>query len=216
MSAGPIGFFGGTFNPIHYGHLRSALELRESLQLAEVRMVPAAEPPHRAAPACPAAVRAELVALAVADEPGLSCDSRELERDGPSYTIDSLRELRAELGGQTSLCLIVGADAVAGLESWHRWRELIDYAHLVVIARPGWELPASGTVADWLQQHSTGAAETLQHNPCGRVILQQLRPLAIASTEIRELVASGRSPRYLVPDVVWERIRELDLYRDGQ
>ncbi len=216
MSAGPVGFFGGTFNPIHYGHLRSALELRETLGLAEVRMVPAAQPPHREAPACPATLRAQLVALAVADEPGLCCDLRELEREGPSYTVDSLRDLRSELGGQTSLCLILGADAVVGLDGWHNWHDLIEYAHIVVIARPGWQLPEAGQVADWLQQHLTDTAETLQHNPCGSVILQQLRPLAISSTEIRQLVGAGRSPRYLVPDAVWERIRELDLYRDGQ
>ena len=212
----PIGVFGGTFDPIHYGHLRSALELRETLGLAEVRMVPAAQPPHREAPACPATLRAELVALAVADEPGLCCDLRELEREGPSYTVDSLRDLRSELGGQTSLCLILGADAVAGLDGWHHWHDLIEYAHIVVIARPGWQLPEAGQVADWLQQHLTDTAQTLQHNPCGSVILQQLRPLAISSTEIRQLVGAGRSPRYLVPDAVWERIRELDLYKDGQ
>lgn len=216
MTAGPVGFFGGTYNPIHYGHLRSALELRETLQLAEVRLVPAAQPPHREEPALSAQLRAELVELAVADEPGLYCDKRELEREGPSYTIDSLGELRQELGAAMPLCLIVGADAVAGLDSWRRWRELLDFAHLLVIARPGWEMPAAGTVADWLQEHLTSTAATLQHNPCGSVMLQELRPLAISSTEIRQLVAAGRSPRYLVPDVVCERIRELGLYRDGQ
>jgi nicotinate-nucleotide adenylyltransferase len=216
VTAGPVGFFGGTFNPVHYGHLRSALELRETLGLAEVRMVPAAQPPHREAPVLSAAQRAELVSLAVRDEPGLRCDMRELEREGPSYTIDSLRELREELGAPTPICLIVGADAVAGLDSWHRWRELLHFAHLVVIARPGWELPEEGLVAELLQQHLTEQPETLQHNPAGSVILQELRPLAISSTEIRALVGAGRSPRYLLPDVVWERIRELGLYRDDQ
>ena len=113
MNPAPVGILGGTFNPVHHGHLRAALELRERLGLAEVRLMPAAQPPHRETPDCPAELRAEMVSLAIADEPGLVCDRRELLRQGPSYTIDSLEELRAELGEQTGLCLIVGVDAVA-------------------------------------------------------------------------------------------------------
>ncbi|MCZ6829231.1 MAG: nicotinate-nucleotide adenylyltransferase, partial [Gammaproteobacteria bacterium] len=193
MRRTPVGILGGTFNPIHYGHLRSALELRERLGLAEVRLMPAAQPPHRQAPACPASLRADLVSLAVAGEPGLSCDRRELQREGPSYTVDSLQELREELGPDLSLCLIVGADALGALDSWHRWLELTALAHIVVLVRPGWELPQSGLVATWLQQHLSEAASELQESPAGRVILQRLRPLDISSTEIRQLIASGQS-----------------------
>jgi nicotinate-nucleotide adenylyltransferase len=208
----PTGILGGTFNPVHYGHLRSALELREALGLAEVRLMPAAQPPHREAPDCCASLRADLVSLAVAGEPGLSCDRRELQREGPSYTVDSLQELRAELGPDASVCLIVGADALAALDSWHRWRELTDLAHIVVLARPGWEVPQAGRVAQWLRQHLVEAASDLRESAAGGVILQRLRPLAISSTEIRELVGSGRSPRYLLPDAVWERIKSAGLY----
>jgi len=212
VSSRPIGIFGGTFNPIHCGHLRSALELREQLQLAEVRMMPAAAPPHREAPECPAEFRAELVELAIAGEPGLVCDRRELARPGPSYTYDSLRELRTEFGAERSLCLVVGADAVAALDTWHRWRELVQLAHLVVIARPGWQVPESGAVAGWLEQHMTTDASVLQREPAGHILLQQLRPLDISSTEIRHMIAAGRSPRYLVPDVVWQHIQDRALY----
>jgi len=175
-------------------------------------MMPAATPPHRETPDCPAEFRAELVELAIAGEPGLVCDRRELDRPGPSYTYDSLRELRTEFGAGRSLCLVVGADAVAALDTWHRWRELVQLAHLVVIARPGWQVPESGAVAGWLEQHMTTDASVLQREPAGHILLQQLRPLDISSTEIRHMIAAGRSPRYLVPDVVWQHIQDRALY----
>ena len=212
MRRAPVGILGGTFNPIHYGHLRSALELRERLGLEQVRLMPAAQPPHRAVPDCPATLRADMVSLAVRGEPGLLCDRRELHREGPSYTVDSLQELRTELGVEQSLCLIVGADALYALDSWHRWQDILGLAHIVALARPGWELPQSGQVANWLQQHLCEAVTDLRESPAGRVILQRLRPLDISSTEIRQLIASGTSPRYLLPDVVWEHIKSAGLY----
>jgi nicotinate-nucleotide adenylyltransferase len=212
VTAGPIGIFGGTFNPIHFGHLRSALELREVLGLEQIRLMPSARPPHRNEPDCSAQMRAQLVELAVADEPGLICDTRELDREGPSYTYDSLLQLRKEVGQDVSLCLIMGADAVAGFDSWHRWQDILELAHVVVMARPGWRLPREGQVAHWMQQHLTTRGATLQHKPCGTILVQQLRPLDISATEIRHLVAAGKSPRYLIPDVVWARIREAGLY----
>jgi nicotinate-nucleotide adenylyltransferase len=212
---GPIAILGGTFNPIHHGHLRSALELRQRLHLAEVRLMPAAVPPHRAAPDCPAQLRAEMVRLAVADEEGISCDSRELSRPGPSYTIDSLTEIRAQMGADASISLVMGTDAVAQLDSWHSWRQLIEFAHIIVIARPGWELPQQGEVAAWLQQHLTQTTATLQHEPCGGVYVETLTPLAISSSEIRRQIGAGESPRYLLPDVVWQTIQSAGLYGHG-
>ncbi len=215
MNPGPVGILGGTFNPIHYGHLRSAVELRDHLGLAQIRLMPAAVPPLRDKPCCTALQRAEMVRLAVADEPGLLWDERELQREGPSYTIDSLQEIRAELGMDASLILILGTDAVSRLDNWHRWQELLEYAHLVVIARPGWELPQTGVVGAWLRRHLTAAAATLQHRPCGGVFLETLRPLAISATEIRQLIAVGQSPRYLLPDTVWKLIQSAGLYGCG-
>lgn len=212
MKQAPLGILGGTFNPVHYGHLRSALELLEQLELAEVRLMPAAVPPHRQLPDCPAQQRVEMLRLAIGNEPGLVCDARELAREGPSYSIDSLQEIRAEYGAQRSVCLIMGADAVAGLDSWRRWTELLNYAHLVIIARPGWELPRTGVVGNWLQQHLGTERATLRQQPAGSVYVETLRPLAISSTEIREMVAAGKSPRYLVPDAVWEHIQSAGLY----
>lgn len=211
--AAPIGVLGGTFNPIHHGHLRSALELVELLGLEQLRLIPCARPPHREAPDCSAEQRAAMVELAVAGEPRLCCDRRELERDGLSYTVDTLASLRSEWGAERPLCLVLGYDAVATLDSWHRWRELLDYAHIVIIARPGWELPHGGTVAEWLSEHRVSGPEALGKAPAGAVLSLALRPLAIASTDIRTLLAQGRSPRFLLPEPVLDYIEIHQLYR---
>jgi nicotinate-nucleotide adenylyltransferase len=208
----PVGVFGGTFNPVHFGHLRSALELAERLQLAQLRLMPCAVPPHREAPACDARHRLAMLELAVAGEPVLAFDDRELRRGGTSYTIDSLIELRRELGPGGSLCLVMGCDAVRALTTWHRWDELLDWAHVAVIARPGWELPASGPVAHWLHGHRISDPAALRQRSHGGVVVAELRPLAISSTEIRALIARGSSPRFLLPDAVLEYIRVHDLY----
>jgi nicotinate-nucleotide adenylyltransferase len=208
----PVGVFGGTFDPVHYGHLRSALELVEHLDLHHLRLMPCAVPPHREQPACSAVHRAAMVELAVADEPRLCCDRRELEREATSYTIDSLAELRRELGAGRSLCLVMGCDAVLQLTGWHRWQELLDWAHVVVIARPGWQLPAAGPVADWLRQHLLAGSAQLRQQASGGILVAQLRQLAISSTEIRHLLAAGRSPRYLLPQAVLDYIQTHHLY----
>jgi nicotinate-nucleotide adenylyltransferase len=205
--------FGGTFDPVHYGHLRSALELVERLQLERLRLMPCARPPHRAAPPCSAEHRAAMVELAVAGEPRLHCDTRELGRAGASYTIDSLIELRDELGAETGLCMVMGCDAVLGITGWHRWQELLDWAHVIILARPGWVLPQSGEVADWLRQHRLDEPGALRRQSAGGILIQELRRLDISSTEIRQLLAAGRSARYLLPQSVLEYIRDHQLYR---
>ena len=210
---GPVGVFGGTFDPVHYGHLRSALELVERLQLQQLRLMPSAVPPHRDMPTCSADHRAAMVELAVAGEPRLACDSRELQRQGTSYTIDSLMELRRELGEERGLCLVMGCDAVLAITSWHRWQELLNWAHVVVIARPGWQLPEVGEVADWIQRHRLGSPGQLGEQPCGGVLVEELRPLAISSTEIRGLLATGHSARYLLPQAVLDYIESHSLYQ---
>jgi len=211
-SLAPLGLLGGTFNPVHYGHLRSALELVERLQLEQLRLMPSAVPPLRELPRCSAQHRAAMVELAVAGEPRLVCDSRELQRPGKSYTIDSLTELRQEVGAQRGLCMVLGCDAVLHICSWHRWRELLDLAHVVVIGRPGWELPHSGEVAKWLQQNRLASASELSRRPAGGIVIEELRPLAISSTEIRAILAAGKSARYLMPQSVLDYIQTNNLY----
>ena len=207
-----VGVFGGTFNPVHYGHLRSALELVERLQLEQLRLMPSASPPHRDAPECSAERRAAMVELAVTGEPRLVCDAREMQRPGKSYTIDSLIELRGELGAQQGLCMVLGCDAVQDIATWHRWQELLDWAHIVIITRPGWQLPRAGELAQWLKTHQLESPELLRQRPCGGIVIEELRPLAISSTEIRDLLASGRSARYLMPQSVVDYIQAHTLY----
>jgi len=207
-----VAMLGGTFDPIHAGHLRSAVELRETLGFDEIRFVPCHVPPHRAAPIASASQRLRMLELALEGEPGLTVDSRELQRDAPSYSIDTLTALRAELGPDTALSLVMGMDAFEHLDSWHRWRELRDYAHIVVIARPGSALPQTGAVAEWLSAHRA-AAETLQQRCCGSVVCVELTPWPISATAIRGTIGNGRSPRYLLPDAVWRYIRQQRLYQ---
>jgi nicotinate-nucleotide adenylyltransferase len=207
-----VGVFGGTFNPVHYGHLRSALELVEKLKLEQLSLLPSALPPHRDAPNCSAERRAEMVHLAVSGESRLVCDAREMQRPGKSYTIDSLIELRGELGAQQSLCMVLGCDAVQDIAMWHRWQELLDWAHIVIITRPGWQLPRTGQVAQWLKTHQLESSALLRQRPFGGIIVEELRPLAISSTEIRDLLASGRSARYLLPQPVLDYIQTHKLY----
>lgn len=206
------GYFGGTFDPIHNGHLRMALELSEQLDFDDFSLVPCHRPPHRESPGCGDRGRAEMVRLAIADCPSLRLDDRELRRDSLSYTIDTLQQLREECGERVSLCWCVGMDSLVNLSTWYRWRELLDFAHLVVVARPGWQLPESGEVAQWLQQHRA-EPEVLRHKACGHVVLQPLSLLDISATDIRRRVAGGNSVQFLMPNAVWRYIQTNKLYR---
>jgi len=211
----PVAVFGGTFDPVHFGHLRSALELVDVLNLKELRFMPAAQPPHRGAPVVSAEHRAAMLDLAVAGEPRLRCDRRELKRDGPSYSVLSLQELREEIGPDRPLCMVLGADALAGLPRWHRWEEVFELAHLVALARPGWDWPGEAALTRLLRERRV-EAPALAAAPAGGLCLQTLRPWDISATAIRGLLQSGLSPRYLLPERVLDYINEHALYRDQQ
>lgn len=206
-----LAIFGGTFDPIHIGHLRSAIEVREVLACDELRFIPCHRPPHRAEPSANSEQRLRMLELAIADEPGLTIDAREIRRDGPSYTIDTLAQLRAEVGAACRLYLVVGMDAFSTLDSWHRWRELLDFAHIVVMHRPENAMLGRGVVAELLRERRVDV-EQLQEKPSGSIAIVQLTPLPISATAIRGLIRAQRSPRYLLPDAVWEFIREHGLY----
>lgn len=207
----PVGVFGGTFDPIHHGHLRTAFELLEGLELEEIRFIPAARPPHRDAPGADAELRLAMVRAATEGQAGFVVDDRELRRAGPSYTVLTLAELRAELGARP-ICLVVGMDAFAGLSSWHRWQELLELAHLVVAHRPGWNPPQSGEVGELLQTRRAGRVAELHGSSMGRILVQPVTQLEISSTRLRDIVASGRDPRYLVPEPVRAIISETACY----
>ena len=207
----PIGIFGGTFDPVHYGHLRTAFELLQALDLGEGRFVPCGDPPHRGLTFASAALRLDLVRLATRDQPGFVVDDRELQRRGPSYTVDTLASLREEFPGR-SLCLITGMDAFLGLPTWHRWDEILDFAHIVVAHRPGWRVPDEGALGALLEERRTKSARDLHGSPRGKVLVHEVTQLEIASTEIRSLVADGYDPRYLMPECVRDAIMQSSCY----
>lgn len=209
----PVGVLGGTFDPIHLGHLRPALEVLEQLQLAEIRLVPCHIPPHRRRPQASAADRVRMLELAVDGQAGFTVDRRELERAGPSYSVDTLSSLRAELGPERPLCLIMGMDAFAGLPSWHRWERLIELAHIVVTHRPGSPASQDIDLGEWLAQVRTEDPKALHSTPSGHVWFCPVTQLDISATDIRRRIAAGRSPRYLTPEAVWAYIRDQGLYR---
>lgn len=206
-----IGLFGGTFDPVHNGHLRMALEAGEELALEQVRLLPCHRPPHRETPNVDSDQRTHMLRLAVESCPLLKLDDRELRRDGPSYTLETLQSLRAELGPEVSLVWIMGSDSFLGLESWHCWRELLDYAHLLVVTRPGWELPGEGVLHDWLLEHRA-EPRSLEATPAGSVLVRSLRLLPISATEIRQIIAGGQSPQFLLPESVWQYVQKRRLY----
>jgi nicotinate-nucleotide adenylyltransferase len=211
----PIGIFGGTFDPIHYGHLRTALELQQRLELAAVHFVPVANPPHRSAPLNDGNVRLRMIEAAIRGEPAFVADDRELKRTGLSYTVDTLTSFRGELGAERPLCLLLGMDAFLGLPQWHRWRELLDLAHVVVAHRPGWEVPNVGVLGDWLLTRAAPSAGALATRPAGFVHVQPVTQLEISSTDLRDTLRAGRDPKYLVPDGVRQIIIETECYAES-
>ncbi len=216
-----VGIFGGTFDPVHIGHLRTAVELREHLGLDELRLMPSARPPHREQPGVSAEHRLAMLRLAIGSDipvdsqpvDGLLADDRELHREGLSYTVETLVQLRAELGGDVALCLCIGMDSLVNLHTWQRWQELSDYAHIVVAARPGWHLPETGPVAQWLAGRCTDDPHTLSQSASGRVLVEAMTLLPVSATKIREDLATGSSVRYLVPDAVIQYIHQHGLYK---
>jgi nicotinate-nucleotide adenylyltransferase len=211
----PIGLFGGTFDPIHCGHLRTAFELWQELKLAEIRFLPTGSPPHREKLYASAERRLEMVRAAVADQPAFIVDDREVRRSGVSYSVDTLAELRHEYP-QRSLCLLLGMDAFLGLPGWHRWRELLTLAHIVVAHRPGWRAPTTGPLGELMVDHGTGSILALQQERAGRVYVRAVTQLEISSTELRTLITGGGDPRYLVPDAVRKIILETRCYAARQ
>ena len=195
----PFGVFGGMFDPVHFGHLRTAHELHELLGLESVAFVPAGDPPHRAAPIADAATRLAMLRAATADDPRFLVDDRELRRQGPSYTVLTLQELRAERVDQP-LVLIMGMDAYAGIERWHRAGDLLALAHIVVALRPRASRPREGLAARLLQEHRAPDVSSLASRPAGYVHLCDNTQFDLSSSAVREVVAAGRDPRYLMPE----------------
>ena len=207
-----IGLFGGTFDPIHIGHLRMALELKQRLGLDQMRLLPCHIPPHRQAPHADTEHRAAMVQLAISGCDELMWDDLELQNPEPSYSIHTLQHLRARLGTEVALCLAMGMDSLVTLQTWYCWQDLLQLAHIIVAARPGWQLPEAGEMAEWVRTHR-GQAADLRLAPRGKIVIEELTLLPISSTAIRALIQQRQSPQFLVPDSVWHYIRDHHLYQ---
>lgn len=207
MTRTPVAILGGTFDPVHLGHLRAAWEASEFLGVP-VCMMPASVPPHRPPTVASADQRVAMLRVALEGQERLRLDTRELERQGRSYSVDTLRGLRGELGPDQPLVLLVGADAFAGLDRWHRWQELFGLAHLGVLTRPGAAMPLSATLRAAIRTRRVNRAIDLDDTPCGRVIDIPVTGLDISASRVRELLAAGRSARFLLPEAL---LRDPDL-----
>lgn len=209
-----IGVLGGTFDPIHFGHLRTALDVTESLKLQQLRFIPCGEPPHRERPVASAAQRLAMVQSAIAGEPRFVADDREIRRGGPSYMVETLESLRDELGQQQSLALIVGLDAFAALDSWHRWQELIGLGHLIVMTRPGWSMQdiSSPDLQSLVSEHRVDDYAHCHNQAAACVIFCPVTEMAISSTGIRQQLQTGRDARFLLPESVIELIQQQHIY----
>lgn len=207
-----VGVLGGTFDPIHIGHLRSALEVAEVLALDELRLMPNARPPHRDTPQVSAQDRLAMVRCAVEGVPTLSVDARELARETPSYTIETLELMRAEMAASEQLFLLLGWDAFCGLPSWHRWEELLQHCHILVLQSPDADVEPPDALRNLLAARSVSDPQALI-GPAGHIAFVWQTPLAVSATQIRQLLASGKSVRFLVPDAVLAYIDAHNLYR---
>lgn len=214
-----VGILGGTFNPIHYGHLRMAQELADALSLDEIRFIPSAQPPHKDDVTVSAEHRAAMVELAIADNPLFTLDRCELERsdsnpEAASFTIDTLIDLSESLGGDAALCLIMGSDAFVKLNTWHRWEKLLDYAHIILVQRPSTQpqekLPAE--LETLLHNHYTELHDDLMHENAGFITMRPITAQDISATHIRNLLRHEKSVRYLLPIEVIEYIEQNILY----
>lgn len=208
-----IGVFGGTFDPVHFGHLRPAFEASQALGLEQLRWIPLNQAVHRAQPVASGAQRCEMLRAALADQPGFVVDRRELDRTGPSRTLDTLMSLRAEFGTERPLCLLIGADAFAGFADWYEPARILELAHLVVMRRPDAGPLADARVRALFAEHCCTALERLRTTAAGAIWMQPVTQLAISASAIRAALARAESPRYLLPDAVLAIIRARGLYR---
>jgi nicotinate-nucleotide adenylyltransferase len=206
-----IGIFGGTFDPVHYGHLRAMLEVSEIFNLNEIRLIPNKTPPHRLEPFATSKMRLEMLHLATDALPNVVIDTRELDREGPSYMVDTLLSLRKDFP-ERPLLLFVGGDAFNGLTRWHRWPDLFDFAHIVVMTRPGYSAQQQNA---FFQARQIFEAVDLARDKAGKLFFQSITQLDISASAIRKMIAEKRDPRFLLPDNVLDYIHSHHLYQNA-
>jgi nicotinate-nucleotide adenylyltransferase len=228
-----VAIFGGTFDPVHNGHIMSALELSERLMLDELRFLPCHRPVHRTTPGCTSDQRLAMVQLAVDSQlssdlnskkqnlqrANVLVDDREIKRDGQSYSVETLEQMRSEMGSDVSLIWVMGTDSFASLDQWYRWQDFLTLAHIVVIQRSDSSLPATGAVAELTKTSSANSAEELRERSSGLIWFESLTPFLISATAIRNELAAASGANFCetlseqVPSVVLDYIQEHRLYR---
>lgn len=212
MQKPPLVLFGGTFDPIHFGHLRTALELQEVLNVPQINLVPTGEPVHKSSTGASAAQRFEMVRLAVESDAALLADDCELVSDEPCYTINTLMKKRAEVGEDLPIVLVMGMDSLLGIKSWSQWQQLTDYSHLLIVARPGYEPEFDSELHCFIDQHKVEDLNLLNSLPSGHLVMHQLTPMNVSATQVRKIIKQGSNPRFLIPDSVWNFIKHERLY----
>ena len=208
-----IAVLGGTFDPVHHGHLKSARAIRDVLSVDEVRLIPAFQPPHRNPPESSAEHRLAMLRAAMIDLPNIVVDDIEIRREGVSFTVDTLIFLRREIGSGVPIYFIMGMDAYCALDEWYEWREITELAHIVVLQRPGHEMKLSENMARWIKGRESARVNELQNIPAGRVCFLKLEQISVSSTEIRRALHRGEVPEEKLPRAVSSYIKCHDLYQ---
>ncbi len=207
-----IGILGGTFDPIHFGHIKPTLDLLTLVPLDEIRFIPCRVPPHRPQPHASAHHRWRMVEIVANHQTGFVADSRELRREGPSYTIETLEDLHRDLGAANHLCLIMGNDAFCSFTQWYRWQDILTLAHILVMKRPGVSLPTHGDAAQLLQRARLRRPEELLNTHGGGILPCEVSQVNVSATAVRACIRAGEQPRFLIPGPVWAYIRREKLY----
>ena len=213
----PVLILGGTFDPIHNAHLQTALDVAELLGVAQIRLIPCGDPAHRPAPGASAEQRLAMLRAAVAGDRRFLIDTQELERQGPSYMVDTAASLRRELGESVPICLMMGMDAFLGLPGWHRWSQLLDYLHLVVVERPGWQqamCQAKPELQQLLTDCRVKSVAEIRGSVAGKILMVEVSRMAISATGIREMIGLGESVEGLLPDAVLKLIEQQKIYQN--
>ncbi|MDA7746209.1 nicotinate-nucleotide adenylyltransferase [Psychromonas sp.] len=207
-----IGFLGGTFDPIHFGHLRPALEIQQALNLQALYLMPNYIAPHKSTSLATTAQRIDMVKLAIQETPNLQIDTRELHRETPSYTIDTLKLLR-EQHPNTPICFIMGMDSLIQFDTWYQYQDILTYCHLVISHRPGWAPTFNEIVSSLLTQHQIDDPALLHQQLAGKIYFQSTSQLDISSSSIRALLSENKSINFLTPSAVCAYINQHQCYR---
>ncbi len=208
-----IGIFGGSFDPIHFGHIKSVLALLARFDFKQIRLIPCQQSPLKDIPQASAEQRWEMLNLITDSHERLLADNRELKRKGPSYTIDTLKELKEETNSQEPLVLIIGIDAFLEFCKWHQYKEILSLSHIVLLQRPGYTLPKYGCEKDIFDASVTEDIKDIMETLNGKIYLSDEEKIEISSTDIRKCISEGRQPRYLLPGNIWNYIRGNNLYK---